>query len=107
MIINEFFDNTEQNVEGDDRSRLHIDLSVELDAANIASNGKEEANDVEGEDGKNDEDDNADDCDGNDYDTNVNRSNGYNIIVGMTQGSLKVCFANVNYLSFTYMNEAG
>ena len=106
-IIDKLFDNAERNQEDDDRTRLHIDLSVELDAANTAHDGKEDQNDDDdGEDGKNDEDNNADNADGNGNDANVNRTNSNNIIVGTTQRPLKVCLANANKLYFSDINKA-
>ena len=42
LIIDELFSNAEQSPDDQNGQRSHVDLSVELDAANIAHDGEDE-----------------------------------------------------------------
>ena len=93
-IIDELFSNAEGCPDDSNGGRSHVDLSVELDAANIVHDGEEEEeedqHEVEGEDPK-----------GRD---NVNTSE---VVVGSTQRRISVHLANVNDLCFVDIEIEG
>ena len=97
-IIDELFDSHQRNDEEEGTNSSHVDLSVELDAANIARDGEE----VQDEDENNVLNEaNAEDERNGDVDRCKD------IVVATTQRPLKVCLANVNDVCFTDINEAG
>ena len=90
-IIDKLFDNAERNHDDNSTQRSHVDLSVKLDAANIARDGEERDED-------NDDDDNADN---DDEDEVVNIKTQQNeIIIATTQRPLTICLAAINELCF-------
>ena len=100
MIIDELFDNAEKNKDDSNSERPHLDLSVELDAANIARDGEEREH--HDENNENEEDTNNE---------RVENNNGTvrneHIIVATTQRPLKVRLANVNELCFKDLSLEG
>ena len=77
-IIDEFFDNAERNHDDNNSLRSHIDLSVELDAANIARDGEERDDDDADAEGAVENDEEEDEL--------VNNKTQQNkIIIAMTQ----------------------
>ena len=79
---------------------MHIDLSVELDAGNIARDGEEEDEDVE-------DAENADNNDSEEGDFGSTEMQRNKIIVAMAQRPLKVCLAAANELCFKDLSFEG
>ena len=94
-IIDKLFDNAERNHDNNNAQRSHVDLSFELDAANIAHDGKER-----------DDDDDNEDADEDDKILN-DKTQQNDVIVATTQCPLKVRLAAVNKLCFKDLTFKG
>ena len=94
LIIDKLFNNAEQSPDDANAQRSHVDLSVELDAANIAQDGEDEL-----------ETDQDDVKDGEHHQGDNVGSN--EVIVGSTQRPISIHLANVNELCFIDIEATG
>ena len=96
-IIDELFENAERCLDNIARTATPTNLSVEIDAANIACDGEDNSN----------EDENESDDDDDDNKIDGNQGSNKDIIVITNQQPLKICLANINDACFTNIHEAG
>ena len=99
-IIDELFDNAERNHDDNNTLRSHVDLSFELDAANIARDGEDR------DDNNNDAED-ADENDEEEEELVNNETQRNKIIIATTQRPLKVRLAAINELCFKDLTFEG